>query len=333
MRQPAAKFTVDIGWTGLLETLGIKTEDLLRHAGLPQGLLSQSAPQLDSGAYFRLWSSLDELMDVQDIALTIGQALTPDGFSPPLFAAYCSPNLRVALERLSIYKPLICPMTMTLAEEGGLVSLTINMADHWELPTSFVLMEQVFLVHLARTATRKHLQPAKVILRHPPTALSAYRSFFGVPVSTGADNRIVFRKEDTLIPFLSVNNAMFEVFEPVLKKRLSELEQDASVTERVRASLAEMLASGQTGIGDVAERLALSPRTLQRKLAREGTSFQAVLNRVRADVARIYLTRTRYSNAEIAFLLGYDDPNSFIRAFHGWTGLTPEASRQGGQII
>ena len=332
MKQPAAKFTIDIGWAGLLQTLGVKTEDLLRHAGLPQGLLSQAAPQLDSEAYFRLWTSLEELMDVPEIALTIGQALTPDGFSPPLFAAFCSPNLKVALERLSTYKPLICPMTMTLADQDGLVSLTLNMADHWELPTSFVLMEQVFLVHLARMATRQQIQPAQVILRQPPAARSVYRTFFGVPVSQGDVNRIVFRRADAQIPFLSVNNAMFEVFEPVLKKRLSELEQDASVSERVRASLAEMLASGQTGIGDVADRLAMSSRTLQRRLSLEGTSFQALLNKVRADMARIYLSKTHYSNAEIAFLLGYDDPNSFIRAFHGWTGVTPEASRQAAQL-
>lgn len=332
MKQPAAKFTIDIGWAGLLETLGVKTEDLLRHAGLPQGLLSQASPQLDSEAYFRLWSSLEDLMDVPEMALTIGQALTPEGFSPPLFAAFCSPNLKVALERLSTYKPLICPMTMTLAEEDGHVSLTLNMADHWELPTSFVLMENVFLVHLARLATRREIQPARVVLRSPPDALSAYRSFFGVSVSQGDVNRIVFRKEDTDIPFLSVNNAMFEVFEPVLKKRLSELEQDAALRDRVRAALTEMLAGGQSGIADVADRLAMSARTLQRKLSQEGTSFQEILNEVRTDVARIYLTKTRYSNAEIAFLLGYDDPNSFIRAFHGWTGATPDASRQAARI-
>jgi len=328
MRQPAAKFTIDIGWAGLLETLGIKTEDLLRHAGLPQGLLSQAAPQLDTEAYFRLWSSVEDLMDAPEIALTVGQALTPDGFSPPLFATFCSPNLKIALERLATYKPLVCPMTMTLAEEGGLVSLTLNMAGHWEMPTSFVLMENVFLVHLARMATRREIQPAKVILRSPPEAISLYRAFFGVSVSRGESNRIVFRKEDTLIPFLSVNNAMFDVFEPVLKKRLSELEHDATLSDRVRACLAEMLAGGQTGIGDVADRLAMSARTLQRKLSLEGTGFQEILNQVRRDVAKVYLTRTRYTNAEIAFLLGYDDPNSFVRAFHGWTGVTPDASRQ-----
>ena len=78
---------------------------------------------------------------------------------------------------------------------------------------------------------------------------------------------------------------------------------------------------------DVARRLAVSTRTLQRRLSEEGTSFQQELNGLRADLARHYLTNSRYSSAEISFLLGYSDPNSFIRAFHAWTGQTPESAR------
>ena len=328
MRQPSAKFTIDIGWTGLMETLGLKPEDLLRHAELPLGLFSQPAPELDTDAYFRLWNSLETLIGDPLFPLTIGQALTPDAFSPPLFAAYCSPNLRVALERLSAYKPIICPMTLRLETRDNGLAVTMKMPDHWELPTTFVLMEMVFLVHMARTATRQNVTPARIISKRPPREVSTYRSFFGIPVSGGDENTIIFRTEDTDTPFLSVNHAMFEVFEPVLRKRLAELERDSTLSDRVRACLAEMMASGLTGIGDVADRLAMSPRTLQRKLAMEDTSFQAILNQVRADIAKIYLHKTHYSNAEIAFLLGYDDPNSFIRAFHAWTGSTPEASRK-----
>lgn len=328
MKRPAAKFTLDIGWAGLMETLGVNVEDLLRHAGLPPGLLSRSSPELETADYFRLWSSLETLLNDPLLPLSVVRAFTPDVFSPSIFACYCSPNLNVALERLSTYKPIICPMTMRLERTETEMSVTLKMADHFELPTSFVLMELVFLVNLARTATRQTVSPVRVEMRRPPELLSAYRAFFGVPVTAGQENRIAFRRTDTELPFLSVNNAMFAVFEPVLKKRLSELERDATLTERVRTSLSEMMASGLTGIGDVAGRLAMSPRTLQRKLAAEGTTFQEILNQVRADVATVYLRKTHYSNAEIAFLLGYDDPNSFIRAFHGWTGSTPEASRR-----
>jgi AraC-like DNA-binding protein len=78
----------------------------------------------------------------------------------------------------------------------------------------------------------------------------------------------------------------------------------------------------------IAERLALSKRTLQRRLEDEGTSYQVVLRDTRAALALHYLERTRIPAAEISFLLGFEEPNSFFRAFSEWTGQTPEAVRR-----
>jgi AraC-like DNA-binding protein len=95
----------------------------------------------------------------------------------------------------------------------------------------------------------------------------------------------------------------------------------------VRAALLELLPSGRTSLGDAAQRLAMSARTLQRRLGEDGTSFQAVLDETRRELALHYLQRTAISSGEISFLLGFSDPSSFFRAFHGWTGLTPERAR------
>ena len=77
----------------------------------------------------------------------------------------------------------------------------------------------------------------------------------------------------------------------------------------------------------MARKLALSKRTLQRRLHRENTTFQEILNSTREDLARHYLARTSLSGAEISYLLGFEDPNSFFRAFHTWTGQTTEQVR------
>ena len=77
----------------------------------------------------------------------------------------------------------------------------------------------------------------------------------------------------------------------------------------------------------VAGRLGTSKRTLQRRLRSEQTTFQTVLGNTRAALARHYLLETRLSSAEISYLLGFEDPNSFFRAFHGWTGQTAEQFR------
>ena len=81
---------------------------------------------------------------------------------------------------------------------------------------------------------------------------------------------------------------------------------------------------------NIASELAISSRTLQRRLHQEGTTFQEVLDELREELARHYLSATEYSSAEISFLLGYEEPNSFFRAFRTWTGETPEIVRANG---
>jgi AraC-like DNA-binding protein len=90
-----------------------------------------------------------------------------------------------------------------------------------------------------------------------------------------------------------------------------------------------MLPAGTATMNAVARELAVSTRTLQRRLRDESTSFQAVLSETREALARHYLSSAGLTAAEIAFLLGYEDANSFYRAFHSWTGQTPERVRAG----
>jgi len=92
--------------------------------------------------------------------------------------------------------------------------------------------------------------------------------------------------------------------------------------------LLEMLPTGQSAAHQVAKSLSVSKRTLQRRLTTEATSFQLILNQTREGLARHYLSRSNLSNGEISLLLGFDDTNSFLRAFLQWTGVTPKAFRQ-----
>ena len=75
----------------------------------------------------------------------------------------------------------------------------------------------------------------------------------------------------------------------------------------------------------------MSGRTLQRRLADEGVSFRTIIQATREKLARHYLTSTQLSYGEVAFLLGFDEPSSFFRAFRDWTGNTPESVRLAAQ--
>lgn len=120
---------------------------------------------------------------------------------------------------------------------------------------------------------------------------------------------------------------MWQVFEPELRLLLSELDVKASTAERVRAALLELLPGNEATIEKTAARLGMSKRTLQRRLEDEGENFRALINTCRENLARHYLRNTSLPGYEIAFLLGFEDPNSFYRAFMAWTGQTPETVR------
>lgn len=106
------------------------------------------------------------------------------------------------------------------------------------------------------------------------------------------------------------------------------LQVDESFSARVRSTLIEALPIGAVAIDDVAGRLGVSKRTLQRKLSEEGTSYQKQLNHVRELLAKRYLTTTSMRSNEIAFMLGCLELNSFLRAFNTWTGLSPSEYRK-----
>ena len=85
----------------------------------------------------------------------------------------------------------------------------------------------------------------------------------------------------------------------------------------------QLLAGQRPGIQDLARELHLSTRTLQRRLTDQGITFQRLLEEARRELARHYLLHSSRELNETAYLLGYEDANSFFRAFHHWEGTSP----------
>lgn len=328
---PAKTFPVEAGWRALLKDLGVKPADVLRRAGLPEDLLTRPQVGLSTAEYFSFWRSLEAAVGDPLFPLRLVEAITPEIFSPPIFAALCSPNLRLATQRLSHYKRLVAPMALDVTlDPRGALSLSPRWLDAGVAPPlAVVASELAFFVRLVQLATREPIHAVQVTLPNLPEPLPAYEHYFGTPIRKGKSPSISFSAADAELPFLTANDAIWQVFEPDLRRRLTELDETASTSERVRAVLLESLPSGQASIEAIAGRFAMSRRTLQRRLGEDGVTFQALVNQTREALARHYLLHTTLSNGEISFLLGFEDPNSFYRAFHGWTGCTPDGLRHG----
>ena len=322
-------YALDTTWRTLLRDLGAAPADVLRRAALPDDLLHQPTVRLAPADYYRLWDAIEAELGDPLLPLRLCEAVRSESFSPLLFAAMCSPNLVVAAQRIARFKPLIAPIRFTLAQDD--TRLTIGLAwldDPRPPPVSLVLMELLFCVQLARMGTREPLRPVEVTTTTLPSPLAPYEAFLGARLVRGARHQVTFTATDASRPFLTSNEPLWAAFEPALRQRLADLDAAATTARRVRAALLEGLPSGQLAAEDIARKLALSKRTLQRRLEAEGTGYQRVLDETRADLARHYLENTTLPIAEISFLLGFDEANSFHRAFRTWTGSTPDNVRR-----
>lgn len=330
--RPSRGYLVQPGWRLMIQDLGLNPDAVLRRAQLPADLLMRHDKHLSAASYFALWRALEieaALSDGPPVPLRIAQSLSAEWFDPVLFSALCSADLGSALTRIAQYKRLICPMRLTLSQGTGRTRLTLHWPEPVEqVPDVLIAAELVFFVQLARMATRSRIEPLRVQCPSLPQPQQAYEDFWGVRITPGPLPSLVFAEQDMQLPFLTVNPALWSFFEPTLRQRLSELDHNARVSDRLRSALIEALPAGESAMAQLSRRLGLSTRTLQRRLQAEGTSFQRTLDAVRMDLARHYLTQSSMSSGEIAFLLGFEDPSSFMRAFQGWTGQTPQALRQ-----
>lgn len=321
-------YALDSTWRPLIKDLGVSSENVLRRAGLPVDLLSRPSVRLEADDFHTFWDALDAEMADPLLPLRVCRAVRSESFSPPLFAALCSPNLLVAVQRIARYKALVAPMRLDVGQDGEQVTVEFV----WPIagsrpPISLVVTELLFVVTLARIGTRESVQPLSVTTTVPPVARDPYADFLGVQLKVGSGHRVTFAKSDALRPFLTSNESLWAAFEPELRTRLAQLDASVDVGQRVRSVLLEALPGGGVDMAAVARRLGMSRRSLQRHLEMEGLTYKALLQATRESLAQHYLVKTDLPTAEISFLLGFDEPNSFFRAFRGWTGQTPDSIR------
>ena len=320
-------------WT-FLEDIGVSAEDALRSAGLPRDLLARGPAAVDDLAYFRLWKVIDESIDARSTAVAILEGLRAEMLSAPIFATMCAANLTGAAHRLAQFKPLICGSRLAVEEDNEGLTIRQDWSSCSTPPPELVWTELLLWIGLARLATQSVIVP--VAMEGPvvaPASRQEIARYAGVVPTCRADMpdskmvSIRFTRQVAGLPFLTTDHAMWEYFEPGLRTRLGELTRDSQTSDRVRSLLVELLPGGRGTIRAVAEEMAMSERTLQRRLNQESTTFQQVLVATRAELAERFLSDPDLPFAQVALLVGYEDPTSFHRAYREWTGNTPAGGR------
>lgn len=319
------RFRVSAAIPHKLEDLGLSSEQVLSRAGLPPGLLNQEKMLLSTEELFAFYSAIAELSQDPAIGLQLGVADRIERYDPVAIAALCTRSFRDALARIARYKQITCPESIDVVEQGDESCIHFNfLLAQAEEPAILIDVCFAWLLSLARRGMGERIIPIRVEFRRSPSHQQTYERYFEAPVRFNCpQNALVFSKADLDKPFVTHNADLLAAVAPQLEAELSHHLSQKTIGEQVKTALKRLLAGQRPGIAAVSRDLRMSTRTLQRRLTEEGVTFQQLMQDARRELAHHYLLHTNFELNETAYLLGYEDANSFFRAFQAWEGTTP----------
>jgi len=310
-------------WTSL-KGIGIEPIDVARRARVPLTVIRE--PFVSTDHYYAIWQAYSDLIgDPAEGIVKLATAFETAQYPPAALATFHARNYRDALSRMARYKQMCPPESLSIREEGERFVIELDWR-HAKQPGPPVLVgiTLAYLLELGRRGTGHHLKAISAAFVPDMGRVQVLEDYFGCPVRTGAErNLLTLNRSDLDRPFASYNQELLEILTPALDRTLDERQRRLTMSEKVKWILSRSLTGGRIDIRTVASELGVSDRTLQRRLSDEGASFKQLLTQTRHELALAYLSDPSLEIKEVAFLVGFEDQNSFYRAFRSWEGETP----------
>lgn len=307
---------------------GVHREFLIEAAGLQHVDLSDGSARLPYAHLNAVWQVVAQAVRDPDVGLRWSAAAQPRDLGLPGYLMSFSSTLGAALTRAQRYSRIIHGALDLQLQTGpdGRVAVTFADSGGGRCVEDFRLGS---LVTLCRQFTRAQFSPLEVSFRYPrPPSTLAHSNLFGCDLRFGRPvSQVVFTERDLARPIPRSDESLAGHLSAQADTVLRSLVGGTTTRDRVRAVVWDTMSEGKPTLQRVAAALGLAPRTVQRRLAEEGTSLQREVEEVQKSVAVAVLRDRDLPVEEIAFLLGYEEPSTFFRAFKRWTGTTPHQYR------
>jgi AraC-like DNA-binding protein len=308
---------------GVLALAGLRDEDL-------QGPEAR-VPQAANNVVFAELGARAVRAGDPDLGLHFAECLDLDSLDIIGHLAAHSATLGEAFERVCAHSRLLHDSgRVDLERRGGLAVLYPGCRGlHHEYPRHIAEFATLAALVLARRVTGAPLIPREVTFKHAaPKRLAEHQRLFGVlPRFEQEETTLVLDGSALALRIAGAQPGLASYLDAYARDVISRLPDDGGLIAQVERAVTTGLPRGVPEIEQIAAQLATSPRTLQRRLGDEGTTFQAIVDRARRRLAERYLEDDHLSLAEIGFLVGFADPSNFHRAFKRWSGETPSAYR------
>lgn len=323
--------TVSLLWVrGLLQAValqGLDEDSILTNAGLDKTCLSADNGRISLEDTLALWRAIEQLSGDPLFGLKIGLSLKPGHFQ--LFAStmLSSSTLGDAIDKILKYQRLISDGgAFSMLSQGDTTTLIYTpSSSHFSYHQIDAVM--VAIVGLVRWVLTRDIVPIKVTLSHShQDGLPQYKALYGCDVVCGHPQNSMQLNTSLIQEALpGFDQGLAEVHQKIADTQLKRLIEPDVIT-RVKEQL--LLSDARVTRDEIAAHLAMSGRSLQRKLQEQGSSFQKLHDEYRHQQSLMLLANKELSLVDISLRLGFSESSTFYRAFKRWQSVTPGEYRQ-----
>ncbi len=312
---------------------GVDTGALLAEVGIEKNLLDDPDARLPELSVKQLWGRAYAESGDPDLALHAAELLPIGAYRVIDFMAWNAPTVGDAFAEVSRYFAIISTaVKLPITESASTMDMSIDPADGpGTLTRPYVEYVLAAMFLRIREATGIPFPLVSVDFAFPrPPSIAEHERIFECEVRFGEKtDRLRFPFDAWATENRRAQPELFGVLIEHARTLHAKVPHEPEELAKVREAIAVALRSGEPSLNHIAKQLAMSPRTLQRRLGEHELRFADLLDTTREGLARSYLNDRRVSIAEVAYLLGYSEQSAFNRAFKRWTGVSPTQFRSG----
>ncbi|MGH8808056.1 MAG: AraC family transcriptional regulator [Noviherbaspirillum sp.] len=326
--------TTSAAWVkGIAETLaaaGVDVCAVFKDAEMDMALLTDPHARYATTKISILWEAAHRRSGNPAIALAASHVVRPASLDALAYTMMTSSNLLLGLERFERYLRVVSDATVISLHKdcnGYRLKLEIDGGGR-PVPRQRADYILVTLLNILRWISGRNLHPAAVSFAHSdPADRQPYENAFQCPLHFNAPvYGLLLSTADLTCPLPTSNPVLAELHERYVGEYLDRLDNN-SVIHSIRKLIIRQLPDGEPLRGHAAKALHMSERTLQRRLQEEGTSFHQLVDDIRRELARQYLTQPQITLAQVTYLLGFSDQSIFSRACKRWFDVPPRQYR------
>jgi AraC-like DNA-binding protein len=316
--------------TGLIDAIAATDADVdqvRRSVTLDFATVTNNEGFIACADFARLLEEIAQATGDACFGLHFGERSNPKNIGPFAYAVLNSPTIAAACATASRYLHVHNQaLQPSLNVDSKLAHFAFSYSNvGLDNPSQFSEFTMAGVLNTFRIMAGSHWAPREIQFAHEaPESITEHQRVFGAPVIFRcANNAMVMEREflDRTIP--AADHRLYEIMNRYLDDVLHRMPREDGIVTTIQKAIGESLKDGTPKLARVAKSMAVSPRTLQRRLEKHGLDFKKLVHDTRHQFALEYLKDEENTLTQIAFLLGYSEVSAFNRAFKHWTGSTP----------